>query len=290
MKKLVICLIIFLNTTALFSQDFFINERHGSNLSQGLHWHDLSVFEFANIFSSNALRILMGDLSRLDWPLDIFSLAQLDNQHLRLLRNLIFARHGLIFNSPDLVSYFSRFGWYNPRYDNVDHLLANVDRWNIQRIQAFENRNENLPTVVLNNHIGFWHDSPFVASGYGERFIIHPNNRMELFYSQMRPLPIGNKLSGTYAIRGNVLTFSVTEIYFSMNNSIIRQGYDWESMEMNRMVLETPILFKFPITNIELSSIQLTDRERTILERETFSIGGQRVFKLSDDVNHGRRR
>jgi len=286
MKRTTVFLMLILNTVVIFSQDFFITGGHGADLNEGRRWHNYSAFEFSNIFSSNALRILLGDLEPLNWSLDIFSLAQLDNQHLRLLRNLIFARHGLIFNSPDLVSYFSRFPWYNPRYNNVDHLLTNADRWNLQRIQAFENRNENLPTVVLSDHIGFWHDAPGVGSGFGERFIIHPNNRIEFFYSQMALFPIGHKLNGTYAIRGNVLTFSVTEIYFWMNNSVMRRGYQWENMEMNRMVLGNPILFRFPILDIYEASFTSGTQTRTL---EALTIGGQRFFKFSDDINFGRR-
>lgn len=35
-------------------------------------------------------------------------------EELRLLRNTVYAQHGYVFNSPDLMKYFSQFAWYLP--------------------------------------------------------------------------------------------------------------------------------------------------------------------------------
>jgi hypothetical protein len=214
--------------------------------------------------------------------LDIFSLSQLDNRSLRLLRNMIYARHGYRFSSPDLTAFFSRFDWYNPRFDNVDRFLTDADKFRIQMIQSFENRNENLPNVVLNNSTGFWHDSPAVAASYGERFIIHPNNRLEFYFSSMQNMPIASRLNGSYEIKGNVLIYSVTEIYFVMNNADIR-GYSWGDSWVNstgnKLTLERPLVYKFPISNIT------TRIWSGGFSLETLTIGGREFFKFSDDVN-----
>jgi hypothetical protein len=111
-------------------------------------------------------------------------------------------------------------------------------------IQSFENRNENLPNVVLNSPVGFWHDSPGVAARFGERFIIHPNNRLEFYFSDMQNMPIASRLNGSYEISGNVLIYSVTEIYFVMNNADIRGypwGYSWDDSTENKLILERPL-------------------------------------------------
>jgi hypothetical protein len=289
-KKIIICLILILNSMMLFSQDFFTIDRYGNarSLSFDLRMYDLSIHEFSNIFASNALRILLGDLEALNWSLDIFSLAQLDNQHLRLLRNLIYARHGLKFNSSELNSYFNRFEWYNPKYNNVDHILTDRDKWNIEKIQAFENRNENIPNVVWNNPFGFWHDSPVVAAGYGQRFIIHPNNRLEFYFSDMTNLPISTRLNGNYTIRGNVLIYSVTEIHFLINNSVIRSepwGLNWESTEGNKIILENPMIYKFSISGVE-HYVWDSQYNRNNNSYDTIIIGGQRFFRFSEDVNY----
>ena len=57
---------------------------------------------------------------------------------LKIMRNEIFARHGYIFKTPEMKSYFARQNWYVPLYDNVDQLLTGTERKNIQLIKAFE--------------------------------------------------------------------------------------------------------------------------------------------------------
>jgi hypothetical protein len=284
MKKFIICLLFSLNITWTFSQDFFL-DRYGTDFNRALDFYNRSIYEFAGIFSSNALRILLGEIDLLNSrysELDIFSLAQLNNQNLRLLRNMIYAKHGLIFNSPDLTTYFRKFNWYTPKHTNVDNLLTNIDRINIQKIQAYESRNENLPNIILNNPVGFWHDSPAVAAGYSEHFIIHPANRLEFYFSSMTNFPIASKLDGSYTIKGNVLTYSIAEISFDMNDSELRGypwGDSWANYTGNKMTFENPIVFKIPISNIESFNYSSGD---TI---DSITIGGQRFFKFSNDVN-----
>jgi len=290
MKKLIICLIVYLNVTGLFAQDYsvFHGEKGGGDFNRLLRSYNDSTFDFAGLFSSNALRILMGEVETLNSryvELDIFSLSQLDNRSLRLLRNMIYARHGYRFSSSDLTAYFRRFNWYNPRLDNVDRLLTDVDKYHIQMIQSFENRNENLPNIVLNNSTGFWHDSPGVAADYGERFIFHPDNRLEFYFSTMTNMPIVYRLNGSYVIRGNVLIYSVTEIYFVTNNADIRAyswGWSWDDETVNKLTLERPLVYKFPVSNITTT---VFGSERSL---ETLTIGGRNFYKFSDDVNFGR--
>jgi len=279
MKKYIIYLLIFINVNIVFPQDFF-NDRN-VDLNKALDFYDRSIYDFASIFSSNALRILLGntDILNTRWvELDVFSLAQLDNQYLRLLRNTIYARHGYIFNSQELISYFNRFDWYTPKFNNVDELLTNIDRMHIQMIQAFEKKNENLPNIIWNNSIGFWHDSPVVAADYSSRFIIHPNNRLEYCFSNMTNFPIGISLNGNYSIRGNVLVYSVTEIYIEMNNSVLARypwGYSWENNTGNKLTLDKPIIYKIHVSNIEFYDWN----NQTY---ETITIGGMRFFKISN--------
>jgi hypothetical protein len=216
--------------------------------------------------------------------LDIFSLSQLDNRSLRLLRNMIYARHGYRFSSPDLTAFFSRFDWYNPGFDNVDRFLTDADKFRIQIIQSFENRNENSPNVVLNNPIGFWNGSPVIADGFGQRFIIHTNNRLEFYFPSMQNMPIASHLNGSYEIRGNVLIYSVTEIYFVINNADIRGypwGDSWGDSTGNKLTLERPLIYKFPVSNI-------TTRVWNGSSYEILTIGGKDFFKISNDVNYGR--
>ena len=59
-------------------------------------------------------------------------------QDLRFLRNEIYARHGYRFNSRDLQEYFSTKDWYRPQFDDVDHLLSEIEKENIKFIERHE--------------------------------------------------------------------------------------------------------------------------------------------------------
>ena len=55
-------------------------------------------------------------------------------QELRIMRNEIFARHGYIFKSDDLTNYFSAKDWYTPKFDDVNHLVTEIEKNNIAKI------------------------------------------------------------------------------------------------------------------------------------------------------------
>lgn len=58
---------------------------------------------------------------------------------LKIMRNEIFARHGYIFKTPDMVAHFSSQSWYRPSSSNVSGQLSGVERSNTQLIQRYEN-------------------------------------------------------------------------------------------------------------------------------------------------------
>ena len=59
-------------------------------------------------------------------------------KELRVMRNEIFAKHGYIFKDQDLTEYFSQFDWYKPTEQNVDNLLTENDKANINLILQVE--------------------------------------------------------------------------------------------------------------------------------------------------------
>ena len=65
-------------------------------------------------------------------------LAGKSGSQLRIMRNYIYAKHGYIFNSSDLKRFFSQYGWYTPRYRNVDNQLSSIERANVQLISSYE--------------------------------------------------------------------------------------------------------------------------------------------------------
>lgn len=71
-------------------------------------------------------------------------LSNLNESMLRLARNEIFARHGMIFESDDLKEYFSCCSWYKPSVDaktmdqNYESIMNEVEKANISKIKKLE--------------------------------------------------------------------------------------------------------------------------------------------------------
>jgi hypothetical protein len=76
--------------------------------------------------------------------LEYSDLIEKNPEELRIMRNEIFAKHGYIFISNDLREHFSSMDWYEPRYKNVDSLLTEIDKNNIEIIIKAENYLESL--------------------------------------------------------------------------------------------------------------------------------------------------
>jgi hypothetical protein len=63
---------------------------------------------------------------------------------LRLMRSEIYARYGYIFKTKDLSTHFERTSWYIPFYENVDHLLTDLEQSNIAFIKQHEKENKEI--------------------------------------------------------------------------------------------------------------------------------------------------
>jgi hypothetical protein len=59
---------------------------------------------------------------------------------LRVMRNEVYARHGRVFQSPELHDYFTRKPWYSQNPSYTDSLLSDVDKGNVRIIQESENK------------------------------------------------------------------------------------------------------------------------------------------------------
>lgn len=67
-------------------------------------------------------------------------ISGLSAYELRILRNVHFARYGRKYERPGLGDYFFTRSWYQPRDDFNENMLTDLDRSNIQVIQAAEDR------------------------------------------------------------------------------------------------------------------------------------------------------
>ena len=68
-------------------------------------------------------------------------LKNYDAGTIRLIRNEIYARHGLIFKSGDLQQYFSSKSWYKGTVSNASAIkLNNIEKQNVDTIYAYEKK------------------------------------------------------------------------------------------------------------------------------------------------------
>ena len=69
-------------------------------------------------------------------------LQGLSKEKLRLARNEIFARHGMIFGVPDLDAYFGEKSWYKPTYSYDDFYdkveMSAIEEANVALINQVE--------------------------------------------------------------------------------------------------------------------------------------------------------
>ena len=64
--------------------------------------------------------------------------ARLTDWDMKIMRNEIYARHGYIFKTQDMIDYFSQQDWYYPRYNNVNSMLTSIEKRNINIIKLYE--------------------------------------------------------------------------------------------------------------------------------------------------------
>ena len=70
--------------------------------------------------------------------LRVSDIEGLNSWDLKVMRNEIYARHGYIFKTDEIKRYFNEQSWYNPKYSNVENLLTEIEKKNIQFIKSYE--------------------------------------------------------------------------------------------------------------------------------------------------------
>jgi len=65
-------------------------------------------------------------------------LTALSKEDLKIMRNEIFARHGYIFKTPEMKSYFATQSWYHGKYEDVTSMLTSIEKQNVQLIKRHE--------------------------------------------------------------------------------------------------------------------------------------------------------
>jgi hypothetical protein len=57
---------------------------------------------------------------------------------LKIMRNEIYARHGYIFKTGEMKSYFAEQSWYRGQYDDVTSMLTSIEKQNAELIKKYE--------------------------------------------------------------------------------------------------------------------------------------------------------
>ena len=116
-------------------------------------------------------------------PIDADSLEHFKETEISFLVNVIYAKHGHIFEKREYAERFFSFPWYKPRHRNVEKYLDEMDLANIETLvwhrnsihfQNFINEKPlDLPPDLNDAErglIGIWQPSPAMASGWAETY------------------------------------------------------------------------------------------------------------------------
>jgi len=121
--------------TILDSQNGYANikysTKNGANVTGWLLEADLNGVNSTGIipgrFPEASVRLLSeGDFSAIS------------KEDLKVMRNEIFARHGFVFKTPEMKSYFATQSWYHGQYDDVTPMLSSIEKQNIALIKKHE--------------------------------------------------------------------------------------------------------------------------------------------------------
>lgn len=200
--------------------------------------------------------VIEGDISFLQskYSIDSISLGLLNKEELRTLRNSIFAMRGYRFKTTSISEYFNRFDWYKPLLENVDILLSETDKKNIEMIKSFENSTNSI--VTMTDLVGLWHDSLIMPSGYSRRIEFKKDGTFKFSYSQMREVPLIMSFSGTYELNTNSLKLIATKRIIIEHNGEtdlnMMSGNQWTSS--SQVEEEFNKEFLFPISEVKMVS------------------------------------
>jgi hypothetical protein len=92
------------------------------------------------------------------------SVRKLDSSELRIKRNEIYAQYGYKFKSEELATYFSSKEWYEPKYDNVDSFLTELDKENLKTLLAEEDQRKERNNYDCENFSNILPDFSFTSS------------------------------------------------------------------------------------------------------------------------------
>lgn len=279
-KNFILLILIMISSFAIFSESL------DPDIPPVTEVYEKSFTEFERTFFQ-AKRILMGNTEYLNSIIDDISLAQLNLKELRLLRNIIYAQYGKIFNSQDLTDYYSKFSWYVPKRKNVDPILSEIDKQNLKNIIAFENAYAKQKSIFIdpNNLRDPWAITSAMPADWPITFVFENNNTVKYFTSKETPMRIFDGFGAKYFIDSEkgFITLNVNEIYFNNHSETYDTylgSYWWDSSQGRITVcLSNPIILNFPISEIS----EISFRNGT-LTRNQIQIGNYNYYQYKNCI------
>jgi hypothetical protein len=151
----------------------------------------------------------------------------------------------MVFQSSDLTAHFRQFSWYNPTSNNVEARLTDQDRWNIERIQTFENAEPNH-NLKKSDIVGYHLQGPVAA--WSPEINIHDDNTIQMV------LDWGDSVTGSYIIENGFLVVFVSEQYVGTPDFLTNNSWHWPNGVTYRdgmVIYHAPIRMVFPVGNLE---------------------------------------
>jgi hypothetical protein len=113
----------------LFSDPIYDNRNYGKDSAEvGFYSTNLNTFYGDRDYYILSLSIL---------PESYFS--KKSKEELKIMRNAIYAKYGLIFQEGgEMEKYFRKKDWYNPYQKDVSACLTEIEKKNIQTISRLE--------------------------------------------------------------------------------------------------------------------------------------------------------
>ena len=192
-------------------------------------------------FTAGKRVIYDGFIPLLDFIIPDSALAVLNQEELRLLRNTIYAKHGMIFQSSDLRTHFQQFNWYRPENSNVEDFLTEVDKENITNMQIFENARPNL-NLNKRELVRSWNEY-FPVPSWSPEITINDDNTIEYMGKE-------DYFKGRYRIENGFLVVFVTEQGVGTPDYLLNSSWRWPSDVTyidGTVTYKEPVKMVFPV-------------------------------------------
>lgn len=265
-------------------------------LSVSLH-AQFALKENSSNYDSAITILLTGDIKKLESPLSEISLGFLSNEECRILRNMIYASKGYIFNSAVLKKYFSAYDWYVPKYKNVDKFLSATDTANIELLKQFEQRSLSGGECKIDFKKSSWVLKENFDGNFIPQFEFASNdNSFEFSFPGKSSYPVC-RVKGNYSIEENTLKLSVSELtkkyylvaldytdydsadfdaaFFSAMNKPVKSSYFGLPEREFTFTVNSALEFAFPITASGREYVEKYEKEF-----DYFCIGNKKFYRF----------